>query len=359
MALSRLCMRGALASSALLGACARRPLRCDASENGGLRPERLADAAGPPAPPIVATSAAKRAKRLKGTMRPWVVREVELERYVDKVLEKEDMRIEWLPDDMERRVYTTVIRLVLNSVYGALGAGDGGAFIGHRVNFRRAPAPLEADRFLHGSDPLLDEGPVRDFVKVLLASREVNSGAIPDDVEEKLYFNCFWIMFCLIESICKSMRIEFCGHEISVEMRPQQVVRDATKVRMEAWRRNDRSRISARVVQRLVSEAADGSMTDVEEHLYTTMNLVLLNMIEDVLNSTHLHLLEEKVTGSIQPAHLGRTPTAVATNKEGFVFLEEQVEDDGRASGGRGLLLLACAISGGLGFAVAKLAAGE
>jgi hypothetical protein len=110
-----------------------------------------------------------------------------LNKYVERLLhENPACNLAAIPDVFERQIYASVVRLVVDSLYWAVGKLHGMHLLGHHVSLRLSetrPPPPSSD-----TTPVRREA-LEAIVARLLTNESLNSRFLPDAVERELYLN--------------------------------------------------------------------------------------------------------------------------------------------------------------------------
>ena len=140
-----------------------------------------------------------------------------LEAVVGRLLANQSINQTWLPDALEARLYTNVLRVfftVLDDCVSAISLN----LVGHELlldlRARRGAAWLASD-----ARPV-DEAVVRRLTEDLLADPRANIGWLPDEVERQLYANTFRLVLGLLQEILGSTSLRCGGREVVLHLRP-------------------------------------------------------------------------------------------------------------------------------------------
>jgi len=136
---------------------------------------------------------------------------------VDRLLANQSINLPWLPDAVERRLYTNVLRVfltVLDDCVSALSLN----LIGHELvlDFRaqRSAAWLES------RPQAVDQAVVHRLTDAVLADRAANIAWLPDEVERQIYHNTFRLVIGLLQEIFGSTSLRCGGQLISLHLQP-------------------------------------------------------------------------------------------------------------------------------------------
>lgn len=156
------------------------------------------------------------------------VREADVSSLVESILQYDSMNLPIVPDIVKRTIYRSTIKLSFNLFYSSLSRLDGTDFL--------QSSPGGTSKLLHLERSFVEKGhrhknwaafqqtidvkPLDQLASLLLKNEAVNQAAIPDAVEKDMYVNCLKIIFWVLHIITCSMRINFCGHTISMNLAP-------------------------------------------------------------------------------------------------------------------------------------------
>ena len=98
--------------------------------------------------------------------------EEELERYVDHLLEDGKLRTRFIPDAVERALYSSVARTVIESTFWLVGKLHGLSFLGVTMVLSRERGPAGSQ--LRESKEFIDERRMIAVVDRLLANSTIN-----------------------------------------------------------------------------------------------------------------------------------------------------------------------------------------
>jgi len=187
-------------------------------------------------------------------------------RYVDEFLADPNINIKSVPDSMERIIYTSTVRLTLNTVYEVASWLHGTEVLGHRlVLARSAAAPADdtiaLDLQLNTGKNKVNYYILETMADELLKNKAINQRWLPDIIEKQIYVNCLRIIFTIIDRIADTMAFHMCGHHLCLSFEPL----DQDKARALVERHSsiieiDESALDA-IVDGMVQESHEASPT--------------------------------------------------------------------------------------------------
>jgi hypothetical protein len=154
-----------------------------------------------------------------------VVNDQHLAAVVDRLLANDRVNQCWIPDCMERPLYTNCLRVVFHLLADFLGTLTFN-LLGHELVLtlqpRERPPPARrggngsaAESHAHTvsrvSDAVLDQ-----LVQALLETSTKNSPFVPDSVERAFYRDLYRLLLCLVEEILGEVDIDMLGANVTL-----------------------------------------------------------------------------------------------------------------------------------------------
>lgn len=162
------------------------------------------------------------------------VRKEDVDQLVNQILADKSMNMSMVPDAVERVVYQSTIKLTFNIFYKGLASLDGfGIVTAAHTSSKSACRELHLERHFFGlldsNDTAsswrsfqsnIDPKPLQDLAETLLKNKAINQKLLPDGVERQLYMNCLKIIFWILDLVASSVKVNFCGHTLSMDVSP-------------------------------------------------------------------------------------------------------------------------------------------
>mmetsp|Transcript_16131 Transcript_16131/g.29163 ORF Transcript_16131/g.29163 Transcript_16131/m.29163 type:complete len:314 (+) Transcript_16131:395-1336(+) len=264
--------------------------------------------------------------------------------YVNQILDDPQINIKSVPDSMERIIYTSTVRLTLNTVYEVASWLHGTEVLGHRLVLGRPStesSDVPKDEIKISDTHQINVNVLEAMAEDLLENKNTNQRWLPDIIEKEIYLNCIRIIFTIIDSIADSVAFHMCGHQLSISFTP--LNEERARQLVEGHESNiaiDETALDIIVDQRMVKESRDASsVTDVTSYLpgygrcisqgssqNTMVDLLILGMFDDILSETELLILEDSIRIRLVPEkdYVSQFLT-VASDKEKLKSVEKEL----------------------------------
>lgn len=202
-----------------------------------------------------------------------------------------------IPDSIERQVYGSVVRLIVDSIYHALGGLHGVPLLGNQIclHLSQVPPPPPTADPTPVSREALDA-----VVTRLLANESLNYYWLPDRVERQLYLNVLHIAFSVIDDFAAAISLSLLGFELVLDLRP--------KPRSE-W--VAASGLHHKVDETLVARLTDAQLARtnqalipdaLERQLYSNIYRLTMSLLNEVFDSVGLQLFGSEISLELRPS---------------------------------------------------------
>ena len=145
---------------------------------------------------------------------------------VQQVLKDPNINIRMLPDNIERKLYETTVRLTLNAIYKIFQDLDGKPVLGHyQLQLQQYPQSVgktkafqEAASSISSSSNHVNYKLLEQVADRLLQNPIINQPLIPDVLERQIYINSLKVAFRVLDILQSSLRIRICGHWLGISL---------------------------------------------------------------------------------------------------------------------------------------------
>lgn len=236
-----------------------------------------------------------------------------IEAFVDRALADPAINIAAIPDWLERGIYRSTVKLVLDLVYRGVGKLHGLELIGgHRI-----------DVCLDGAvavGPILSEAPLNTealdaMVDRLMANAVVNSPLVPDFLERQIYTNCLRLVFTLVDALASTVRLQICGNELRLDFVAVNEPRSPSNNHQLSASRVDNETLDALVQAALLDQppmlAALPFYRRFLAAIHRAIVAAALAVIDDLLDNTELRVIDEKVKLVLAPSGVPDVPSSI------------------------------------------------
>jgi hypothetical protein len=257
--------------------------------------------------------------------------------FVTQVLQDPTINVPAIPDAVERLIYKTTVRLVLNTFYWLLSKFHNVSFLDHklvlgldRVTMKEKPKlMLKWDAV----EATVDEQALQQVADRLLQNQAVNNTLIPDVVERQIYINCLRLVFRLIDTLLASFTIQVCGYAFVMDLVPadktsssgggtvtRKSALSSTLTTIDLDKIREVARRHSGIVEEDVSEFSFLDRWSIQKkflaQLYSCIYALLLGILDDVLGSTEIKLLGDRILLDIIPLSSNLSAAAAESKSE-------------------------------------------
>jgi hypothetical protein len=310
---------------------------------------------------------------------PGGCREQDVDAFVDQILQDPSINIPGIPDAVERLVYKSTIRLVLNIFYWGLSKLHGFTLLDHEIvlQVERNDTPLVLGdwKTYHSGVNVQDE--VLEMVADrLLVNQAVNASLVPDSIERPLYINSLRLVFRLLDILTASFRLKVCGHELLLDLVPQSYKQQprgnvlATATSTGHTLSSSLTRIDLDKIRQVARRHAGIRETDKSQlslwqqisvqdeflaQLHACIYALILGIADDVLANTEISLLSDNILLDLVPAK--ETNDSMQRDLAELERMDTTTTNSGAGGFHATSFLMGCGV--GLVAAVAALVAGK
>ena len=247
--------------------------------------------------------------------------------FIDGIMKDPTINIPGIPDYIEKMIYTSTVRLILNMVYSNVAQLHGCGLFAHQFQLRRYEEPKSAEmqeehlNLMRGTAGI-DETILEEVADRLLANKAVNNILIPDFIERQLYVNCLKLVFRVLDTIAASFRITVCGHDIRLHIEPSSItaVDRGALIKAAAY---SLTKVDIEAVQAFARQAGvhdvaddagflqrifDPSRKEFVAQLHASLYALILGILDDLLANTELELLSDRIRVDIVPCGIAISP---------------------------------------------------
>lgn len=251
----------------------------------------------------------------KNPLWPGGCREEDVDKFVDQVLEDPSINIPGIPDSVERIIYKSTIRLVLNIFYWLISKVHGFALLDHEIDLQveRMETPLVLGDWNH-TGIKVDEEVLQMVADRLLTNSAVNYTLVPDSIERPLYINSLRLVFRLLDILTASFSLKICGHVLLLDLVPlrndQEDIRNhdlsSSLTRIDLEKVREVARRHAGIIERDRSELSFLDRFSIKEEflaqLHASIYALVLGIADDVLANAEITLLSDKIILDVVPS---------------------------------------------------------
>ena len=248
----------------------------------------------------VACEASATTKQIDDTDNPlWPsgVDDRDVEAFVDSVLKDKTMNDPAIPDVLEKRIYKTTVKLVLNLLYKVVSKLDGVPLFAHRLDLQkeRKQSTGKNGRFPQKTANDIDETVLEEVADRLLANPAINQAYLPDIVERRLYINCLKLVFRLLDTIVDTFQVTICGHDLKLHLEPS---------KQTAALKSSLTSIDLHKLQERYASNTDGTvMGDFSAKLHASLYALILGLVDDLLANSEIQLLSDVISIDVVDEH--------------------------------------------------------
>ena len=210
-----------------------------------------------------------------------------LDLFVEKMLGDRNLNITWLPDKVERQIYKFIVEKVVNKYFDCLAGFDGSTIFGHHVELQL----IEGNNALIGR-PISAKN-LNVIVERLMKNKSVEIAWLPFHLQRDLFFHVVYLMLTIISLFVGTSECDIIGHRIGVSI---------DHVHTNARRNSsEKSRIDSECLNRHIESIFATSTkksylpVHIEKALHITVDVVVLNIIEEIFLDFRLNLIGDKV----------------------------------------------------------------
>jgi hypothetical protein len=273
-----------------------------------------------PPPPIVL---------IENPLWPGGISEADVDSLVREILRDPSINIAGVPDFLERQVYKSTVKVVLNAIYRALSNFQGKSLpAGHELKlgrFRQSGGLTKKrirDYYLEHLRDDTDDALLEQVADRLLENQAVNQKFLPDRIEHQLYVSCLKLVFRLIGMVAASLRVTVCGHELRLAISRQ----SAQALQVAAANRAALTTLAIDVdhLHELAEQAGlskeqqpwlfGKQRRDFQMRLHAALFGLILSILDDMFAHTKIELLSDRIYFDIVPSVT--TPTTTTTTEE-------------------------------------------
>ena len=236
--------------------------------------------------------------------------------YVEEFLADPNINIKSVPDSVERIIYTSTVRLTLNTVYEVASWFHGTEVLGHRLVLSRTnsvPPEDKLDLEINTGSNKLNVDILEAMADELLQNKVINQRWLPDIIEKQIYVNCLRIVFTIIDRISETMAFHICGHHLHLSFEPvnEDRARELVKRHTSSTIEIDEKALDV-YIDEMVQESHDASPTTgimsylpgymiFLKTLHKTLYSLILAILDDILSKTELLVLEDSIRIQLVP----------------------------------------------------------
>jgi F0F1-type ATP synthase assembly protein I len=141
---------------------------------------------------------------------------------VQQVLKDPNINIRVLPDQIERKLYETTVRLTLNAIYKIFQELNGKPiFLGYQLQLQQYPQSVGKTKAFREASVASNHVNYHSLEQVadrLLQNPIINQPLIPDVLERQIYINSLKVAFRVLDILQSSLRIRICGHWLGLSL---------------------------------------------------------------------------------------------------------------------------------------------
>jgi hypothetical protein len=143
----------------------------------------------------------------------------------------------------------------------------------------------------------------------LLANKAINQRFLPDRIEHMLYTNCLKVVFRMLDILTASLHVTVCGHDIGLFLEPaawQDIAARGTTTssnlsEIDQEKLREFARLEAGIEEALGFWDSLFLPQQFVARLHASLYGLILGIADDMLASTKLEILSDKITFDIVP----------------------------------------------------------
>ena len=219
-----------------------------------------------------------------------------LDRCVDNILESEDLNISWLPDAVERKVYSYVVATAFKAIYGGVAGLQGMELLGHHLELEllKGSVPRVPIEGIHAAN-------LHAIVDNLMQYEAMKNIWLPSNMKKELFFNILLLIITVSQIILGATQCDLLGHTIALAF-----TRAPTVSKVDPGLTSiDTEAIYEHVDAILASESNIWYIPDYfERNMLFSIHLVVLTIIEEVFVDFRVNVMGDEVRFYLRPGVL-------------------------------------------------------
>lgn len=134
-----------------------------------------------------------------------------LDRCVDNILEIEELNIRWLPDAVERKIYSYVVATAFKAIYGSVAGLQGMELLGHHLELEllKGNVPRVPIEGIHAAN-------LHAIVDNLMQYEAMKNIWLPSNMKKELFFNILLLIITVSQIILGATQCDLLGHTIAL-----------------------------------------------------------------------------------------------------------------------------------------------
>jgi hypothetical protein len=219
-----------------------------------------------------------------------------LDRCVDNILEIEELNISWLPDAVERKIYSYVVATAFKAIYGGVAGLQGMELLGHHLELEllKGNVPRVPIEGIHAAN-------LHAIVENLMQYEAMKNIWLPASMKKELFFNILLLIITVSQIVLGATQCDLLGHTIALAF-----TRAPTVSKVDPGRTSiDTAAIYEHVDAILASESNIWYIPDYfERNMLFSIHLVVLTIVEEVFVDFRVNVMGDEVRFYLRPGVL-------------------------------------------------------
>ena len=215
-----------------------------------------------------------------------------LDRYAREMLEDFNLNLTWLPDHIETQIYKFVIEKIVNRYFDCISGLEGASVAGHHIELE-----LKRNSCMTSQNSLSVKN-LNVIVDRLLRNKSIEISWLPAHLQKDLYFHVVYLLLKVMSLFVGTSECDIIGHRIGVSIDHDH--------RNPLRRNSEKSNIDAGSLHRHAESIfATGKTSSylpahIEKTLLITIDVIVLNIIEEMFFDFRLNLIGDQVCFYLQ-----------------------------------------------------------